>query len=130
MLDTNKILQLIGVQGYKLRVNEHPEQLENTKGDWSELESEVKNCTKCSLHKSRTQTVFGCGNKDSDWLFIGEAPGKDEDLKGEPFVGRAGRLLNEIIFSIGLNREDIYIANILKCRPPNNRDPSSKEIHL
>lgn len=130
MLDTNKILQLIGVQGYKLRVNENPEQFENTKGNWSELESEVKNCTKCSLHKSRTQTVFGCGNKDSDWLFIGEAPGKDEDLKGEPFVGRAGRLLNEIIFSIGLNREDIYIANILKCRPPNNRDPSSKEIHL
>ena len=75
MLDTNKILQLIGVQGYKLRVNEHPEQLENTKGNWNGLESEVKNCTKCSLHKSRTQTVFGCGNKDSDWLFIGEAPG-------------------------------------------------------
>jgi len=127
MLDTNKILQLIGIQGYKLRVNEHPEQLENAKGDWSVLESEVKNCTKCSLHESRTQTVFGCGNKDSDWLFIGEAPGKDEDLQGEPFVGRAGRLLNEIIFSIGLNREDIYIANILKCRPPKNRKPLPKE---
>jgi len=130
MLDTNKILHLIGVQGYKLRVNEPPEQVKSAKGDWDVLESEVKNCTKCSLHKNRTQTVFGCGNKESDWLFIGEAPGKDEDLQGEPFVGRAGRLLNEIIFSIGLNREEIYIANILKCRPPNNRDPSSKEIHL
>ena len=130
MLDTNKILQLIGIQGYKLRVNEHSEEPENAKSDWSVLESEVRNCTKCSLHKSRTQTVFGSGNKDSDWLFIGEAPGKDEDLQGEPFVGRAGRLLNEIIFSIGLNRENIYIANILKCRPPKNRDPSSKEIHL
>ena len=89
----------------------------------------MKNCTKCSLHKSRRQTVFGCGNKDSDWLFIAEAPGKDEELKGDPFVGRAGRLLNEIIFSIGLNREDIYIANILKCRPPNNRDPLAEEVH-
>ena len=127
MIDTNKILHLIGVESYKLRVNEHPEQLENTKGDWSILESEVKNCTKCSLHKSRTQTVFGFGNKDSDWLFIGEAPGKDEDLQGEPFVGRSGRLLNEIIFSIGLSREEIYIANILKCRPTNNRKPLPKD---
>ena len=123
------MLQIIGVQGYKLRVSDSPEENNTAKGDWDVLESEVKNCTKCSLHKSRTQTVFGCGNKNSDWLFIGEAPGKDEDLKGEPFVGRAGRLLNEIIFSIGLRREDIYIANILKCRPPNNRDPSSKEIN-
>ena len=129
MLDTNKILHLIGVQGYKLRTHEHTEQLESAKGDWSVLESEVKNCTKCSLHETRTQTVFGCGNKDSDWLFIGEAPGEHEDLQGEPFVGKSGRLLNEIIFAIGLNREDIYIANIIKCRPPKNRDPLPKEVN-
>lgn len=128
MPDIHKILRLIGVQGYKLRSSDSSEQTQSVQDDWQTLESEVKNCTKCSLHKHRTQTVFGCGNRDSDWLFIGEAPGKDEDLQGEPFVGRAGRLLNEIIFSMGLNRDEVYIANILKCRPPNNRDPSSKEI--
>jgi DNA polymerase len=92
------------------------------------LQNEVKSCELCSLHKTRTQTVFGVGDSKADWLFIGEAPGMDEDLQGEPFVGRAGGLLNEMVFSIGLSREEIFIANILKCRPPQNRDPLASEV--
>jgi DNA polymerase len=92
------------------------------------LQNEVKSCELCSLHKTRTQTVFGVGDPKADWLFIGEAPGMDEDLQGEPFVGRAGGLLNEMVFSIGLSREKIFIANILKCRPPQNRDPLASEV--
>lgn len=89
---------------------------------------EVSVCTKCPLHKSRTKTVFGVGNPDSDLVFVGEAPGRDEDLKGEPFVGRAGQLLTKILAAIGFQREDVYIANILKCRPPENRDPAPAEV--
>lgn len=96
--------------------------------DWPALESQVSRCTLCSLHQSRTQTVFGVGNRHADWLIIGEAPGKDEDLQGEPFVGRAGQLLNAMLLAVGLTREQVYIANILKCRPPNNRDPLPEEV--
>ena len=96
--------------------------------DWGILETEVHDCTKCSLHKTRTQTVFGVGNRNAQWMFIGEAPGADEDAKGEPFVGRAGQLLNAMIAALGLRREDVYIANVLKCRPPNNRDPQPAEV--
>ena len=101
-----------------------------TPGDraiWAELERAVAECTKCELHESRTQAVFGVGNHNADLLIIGEAPGRDEDLQGEPFVGRAGQLLNAMLAAIGFQREQVYIANILKCRPPNNRDPSPEE---
>jgi len=95
---------------------------------WDELQARVSQCELCELHNSRTQTVFGVGNHSADWLVIGEAPGKDEDLQGEPFVGRAGQLLNAMLLAIGLKREQVYIANILKCRPPENRDPRPEEV--
>lgn len=94
---------------------------------WQQLEQAVSSCTNCELHTSRTQTVFGVGNKTADLLIIGEAPGRDEDLQGEPFVGRAGQLLNAMLAAIGFQRDQVYIANILKCRPPNNRDPKPEE---
>jgi DNA polymerase len=96
--------------------------------EWESLRSQVAACTRCELHKGRTQTVFGVGNVHADWLIIGEAPGRDEDLQGEPFVGRAGKLLTAMLFAIGLQREQVFIANILKCRPPNNRDPDPDEV--
>lgn len=96
--------------------------------DWPTLKAAVAGCTACSLHGTRTQTVFGVGNENADWLFIGEAPGADEDRQGEPFVGRAGQLLNAMLFAMGLKREEVYIANVLKCRPPNNRDPQGEEV--
>jgi DNA polymerase len=95
--------------------------------DWDQLRAAVVACTQCRLHRSRTQTVFGVGNTSADWMIIGEAPGAEEDRRGEPFVGRAGKLLDEMLRSVGLQREQVFIANILKCRPPNNRDPSSDE---
>jgi uracil-DNA glycosylase len=94
---------------------------------WDELAAAVRACTKCALHKTRTQTVFGVGRRNADLLVIGEAPGADEDAQGEPFVGRAGQLLNSMLRAIGLPRSEVYIANILKCRPPGNRDPQSEE---
>jgi len=96
--------------------------------NWDTLQVTVSQCRLCELHTSRTQTVFGVGNRNADWLVIGEAPGKDEDLQGEPFVGRAGQLLNAMLQAVGLKREQVYIANILKCRPPNNRDPKPAEV--
>ena len=96
--------------------------------NWETLRARVKVCTLCDLHTSRTQSVFGVGNRNADWLLIGEAPGRDEDQQGEPFVGRAGQLLNAMLQAIGLQREQIYIANILKCRPPSNRDPRPEEV--
>lgn len=95
--------------------------------DWGDLRECVSSCVRCELSKSRTQTVFGVGNQNADWLLIGEAPGAEEDRRGEPFVGRAGTLLNEMLRSIGQSRESVFIANILKCRPPNNRDPKPAE---
>ena len=89
---------------------------------------QIKDCKKCSLGKSRTKFVFGEGNPNSELMFIGEAPGRDEDLQGEPFVGRAGQLLTLMIQAIGMKRHEVYIANVLKCRPPNNRDPLPEEI--
>lgn len=94
---------------------------------WDELVQAVSDCTRCELYTTRTQTVFGVGNQQADIMIIGEAPGADEDRQGEPFVGRAGQLLNEMLRAIGLLRNDVYIANILKCRPPNNRDPKPEE---
>jgi DNA polymerase len=94
---------------------------------WVQLEQAVAACTRCDLHASRTQTVFGVGSHQAQLLIIGEAPGQEEDRQGEPFVGRAGQLLNSMLKAIGLRREQVYIANILKCRPPGNRDPFPQE---
>ena len=93
-----------------------------------DVAQEASTCTKCRLATSRTQVVFGVGNPDADLLFIGEAPGQHEDKQGEPFVGAAGQLLTRMLGEIGLTREQVYIANILKCRPPGNRDPQEDEI--
>jgi len=95
--------------------------------DWAGLRSAVAACRACALHQTRTQTVFGVGDPNADLMIIGEAPGADEDRQGEPFVGRAGQLLDRMIEAIGLERERVYIANILKCRPPGNRDPRPEE---
>ena len=96
--------------------------------DWDGLRQQVATCTRCDLHRGRTQTVFGVGNQHADWLIIGEAPGAEEDKRGEPFVGRAGQLLDAMLAAINLDRTQAYIANILKCRPPNNRDPQANEV--
>lgn len=126
-------LQAMGIQEYAPRkkdsngVHSAPGGSSVLTPDWEALQREVSVCTRCSLHETRTQTVFGIGNPDADWLFIGEAPGEQEDLRGEPFVGRAGQLLDEMIRALGLERENVFIANVLKCRPPKNRDPSPEE---
>ncbi|RMG30898.1 MAG: uracil-DNA glycosylase [Gammaproteobacteria bacterium] len=96
--------------------------------DWTALEAAVRDCTACGLHAGRTQAVFGVGDRAADWLIVGEAPGAEEDRRGEPFVGRAGKLLDNMLAAIGLARDRVYIANILKCRPPNNRDPLPEEV--
>lgn len=95
--------------------------------DWEQLRARVAACTRCALSARRTQTVFGVGNPRAEWLIVGEAPGAEEDRQGEPFVGRAGQLLNSMLRAIGLKREEVYIANVLKCRPPGNRDPAPTE---
>ena len=97
------------------------------KMDWDALETAVSGCRACGLCETRTNTVFGVGSRTADLLIIGEAPGADEDRAGEPFVGRAGQLLNRMLAAIGLAREQVYIANVLKCRPPGNRDPRPEE---
>ena len=99
--------------------------------DWDalkEIEEKIRNCTKCPLHKTRTNPVPGEGGFEKGILIVGEAPGKNEDLQGRPFVGRAGKLLDDLLSSIGLSRKDVFITNVLKCRPPNNRDPTEEEI--
>jgi DNA polymerase len=93
-----------------------------------ELRAHIGDCTRCKLHTGRTNLVFGVGNPGARLMFVGEGPGADEDLQGEPFVGRAGQLLTQIIKAMGLSREDVYIANVVKCRPPNNRNPEPDEI--
>jgi len=120
----NEYLEAMGVQPWVARDAVVPVDAP----DWAELEQMVSGCTLCGLQESRTRTVFGVGNRNADWLVIGEAPGADEDRQGEPFVGRAGQLLTEMLFAIGLQREDVFICNILKCRPPGNRNPSTEEV--
>jgi DNA polymerase len=95
---------------------------------WQALRAEVSVCTRCELSRGRTQTVFGVGNTQAELLVIGEAPGAEEDRQGEPFVGRAGQLLNSMLRAMGNPRESVYIANLLKCRPPGNRDPKPEEV--
>lgn len=98
------------------------------KMDWQELKLVVAGCTACELHAARNKTVFGVGDEKASWLFVGEGPGADEDMQGEPFVGQAGKLLDNMLAAIDLKRgSDVYIANIVKCRPPKNRNPESGE---
>lgn len=94
---------------------------------WEELEEKCRSCKGCPLGETKTNTVFGCGNKNADLMFVGEAPGEQEDLTGTPFVGRAGQLFDKYLAAVGITREEIYIANMLKCRPPKNRDPLGTE---
>jgi DNA polymerase len=101
---------------------------EQPASEWEALRAEVAACEKCDLHRSRTQTVFGTGDRNADLLIIGEAPGADEDREGTPFVGRAGQLLDQMLLAAGFRRNQVYIANILKCRPPSNRNPVPDEI--
>jgi len=104
-----------------------PRRVAASDADWQALRQEVSVCTRCELSRGRTQTVFGVGNTQAELLVIGEAPGADEDAQGEPFVGRAGQLLNSMLRAMGHPRETVYIANVLKCRPPGNRDPKPEE---
>ncbi len=100
-----------------------------SKMDWPALKAAVSDCTACALHEGRTQTVFGVGDENADWLLVGEAPGQEEDRQGEPFVGQAGQLLDAMLASIDLRRgQNVYIANVLKCRPPGNRNPEPAEV--
>ncbi len=128
------LLNQMGVDIYRLRNNpetqsvKNQQEVEQTPAGFLDLVTQVTACQKCNLHQTRTQTVFGVGNPDAKVMFVGEAPGRDEDLQGEPFVGRAGQLLNLMLAALGWQREDVYIANILKCRPPNNRNPEVAEI--
>jgi DNA polymerase len=95
--------------------------------DWQTLQTSVASCCQCELHRSRTQAVFGVGDPQADWMLVGEAPGEDEDRLGEPFAGGPGKLLDEMLRAVGYSRERVFIANTLKCRPPNNRDPLAAE---
>ena len=94
---------------------------------WEELEQSIKGCNKCKLYKTRQNIVFGTGNKNARVMFIGEGPGADEDRQGEPFVGRAGKLMNLAFETLGIDRNEVYIANVIKCRPPSNRNPENDE---
>ena len=105
------------------------EAIERIAGDTlPRIREDIGDCTRCKLHKGRTKIVFGTGNPNADLMFVGEGPGRDEDLSGEPFVGRAGKLLTDMIKAMGLQRENVYIANVVKCRPPENRLPEKDEI--
>jgi uracil-DNA glycosylase len=118
----------------KIKDEKDDNSLFEIKEDWEkatsleELDKLINKCTKCPLHKSRTNFVFGVGNPNADVMVVGEGPGADEDAKGEPFVGRAGKLLNEILKAINFQREEVYIANVVKSRPPGNRTPTSEEM--
>ena len=111
------------------RLRARPTREQRAERNWIELKHAVPACTACGLHKTRTQTVFGVGDEDADWMLIGEAPGADEDRLGDPFVGQAGKLLDSMLAAIDLSRGDnVYIANVLKCRPPANRNPEPDEV--
>lgn len=135
-IPSNTILEPI-VEYQKEQVTlSHSFDIFSTESDWfnsktlSELEKKINKCTKCNLGNTRSKFVFGTGNPNAEIMFIGEAPGADEDLQGLPFVGRAGQLLTKLLKYVGIDREQIYICNILKCRPPNNRKPLPSEIEL
>lgn len=126
------LLDAIGVTAYVARARPAaaaPAQAAGPEGmDWAALAAAVRECTLCGLCASRTQTVFGTGDVHARLMVIGEAPGAEEDRQGEPFVGRAGQLLNSMLQAAGFARAQVYIANVLKCRPPNNRDPAAEEM--
>jgi uracil-DNA glycosylase family 4 len=105
-----------------------PRSAEDRREDLIKVYREASVCTRCPLSEGRTNVVFGNGNADADLMFVGEAPGRDEDLQGLPFVGRAGKLLDQLLGEVGLQRSDVFVANVLKCRPPGNRDPQPDEI--
>jgi DNA polymerase len=119
-----EVLAEMGIRPvWKLRAKPKPA------NDWIPLKTAVSGCTKCGLHATRTQTVFGVGDENADWMLIGEAPGAEEDRLGDPFVGQAGKLLDNMLAAIGLSRrKNVYIANVLKCRPPGNRNPTPEEV--
>lgn len=104
--------------------------LQNKPAALQAIRDDIGDCTRCRLHKGRTKLVFGVGNPNAELMFVGEGPGADEDAQGEPFVGRAGQLLNNMISAMGLKREDVYIANVVKCRPPGNRTPEKDECDI
>lgn len=124
------VLQALGVERYVERARapapEPPAEVAAL--DWDGLARAVEPCRRCALAETRTRTVFGVGDRRARWMVVGEAPGADEDRTGEPFVGRAGQLLNAMLRGVGLAREQVYIANVLKCRPPGNRDPRPEEV--
>jgi DNA polymerase len=128
-------LEALGIEQWKLRRPMAAKPLARVvapaiapQADWEALAAEVRGCVQCGLHATRTQTVFGVGNRGADLLVVGEAPGADEDRLGEPFVGRAGVLLNAMLRALRRPRETVFIANVLKCRPPGNRDPNPEEV--
>ena len=141
----NAYLQAMGIPAWKPRRNlPFAKQIEQeiiasdsvfeepsaeTEVEWEALKQQVSQCTACDLHQNRKNTVFGVGNLHADLMIIGEAPGEAEEVRGEPFVGPAGHMLNQMLLAIGVSREKVFIANILKCRPPNNRDPKQDEVN-
>lgn len=132
-IERQRYLQALEIQNWQLRQTaSQPEPeaklISPLSSSWETLQSTVSKCMACSLHQTRTQTVFGVGNREAKLMIIGEAPGFHEDQQGEPFVGRAGQLLTAMLKSMGFERNQVYIANILKCRPPNNRDPQLDEV--
>jgi len=120
----------LGFDEVYINKKSNPKKLHASAKTLTEFYQKIKNCKKCHLHKTRTNFVFGVGDPNSKVMFIGEAPGREEDLQGEPFVGKAGQLLDKILAAINFERDEVYIANILKCRPPENRDPLPDEIEM
>lgn len=127
--DTAPLIPVVEIPAaVKLDIEHVVKAIPSHEDNWEVLERDVAGCQKCDLCETRTQTVFGSGNKKPGWLLIGEAPGQSEDQQGLPFVGTAGQLLTEMLRACGLSRDEVFITNILKCRPPNNRDPKPDEI--
>ena len=125
-LDSNSNEHLTG--NFSADISASPSQ-EHTAGlNWKDLAERVSSCTTCGLHLCRSQTVFGSGDRNTALMIVGEAPGAEEDRQGEPFVGRAGQLLNSMLLALGFAREQVFITNILKCRPPDNRGPKAEEV--
>jgi uracil-DNA glycosylase family 4 len=120
----------LGFDEVYINKKSNPKKILKAAGTLNDFYQEIKDCKKCHLHKTRTNFVFGTGNQNAKVMFIGEAPGREEDLQGEPFVGKAGQLLDKILAAINFKRDEVYIANILKCRPPENRDPLPDEIEM
>lgn len=130
MIRRDEVLAEMGLAPiWRLRHETKNASSDKPRNTWIELKSAVSGCVQCGLHQSRTQTVFGVGDEQADWMLVGEAPGAEEDRLGDPFVGQAGKLLDNMLAAIGLSRaKNVYIANVLKCRPPGNRNPEPEEV--